>query len=67
VRCTNEAHVPQLRKAAKGNLMDTSPLRDTALEESDEPLPLTLRFVFVLGGLIVVGWFLMFFLLQERW
>jgi len=47
--------------------MDTSPLRDTALEVSDEPLPLTLRFVFVLGGLIVVGWFLMFFLLQERW
>jgi len=47
--------------------MDTSPLRDTELEESDEPLPLTLRFVFVLGGLIVVGWFLMFFLLQERW
>ncbi len=54
-------------KLQKENLMDTSPLRDTALEVSDEPLPLTLRFVFVLGGLIVVGWFLMFFLLQERW
>lgn len=35
--------------------------------EPDEPLPLTLRFVFVLGGLILVGWFLMFVLLQSRW
>jgi hypothetical protein len=33
----------------------------------DEPLPETLRFVSVLGGLIVIGWFLMFLLLQQRW
>jgi hypothetical protein len=36
-------------------------------EVRDEPLPLTLRFVFVLGGLILAGWFAMFLLLQERW
>ncbi|MBD5654995.1 MAG: hypothetical protein IAI50_07405 [Candidatus Eremiobacteraeota bacterium] len=33
----------------------------------DEPLPFTLRFVFTLGGLFLVGWFLMFWLLQSRW
>lgn len=33
----------------------------------DEPLPQTLRFVIVLGILILVGWFLMFALLQARW
>jgi hypothetical protein len=33
----------------------------------DEPLPATLRFVFGLGVAIVVGWFLMFWLLRDRW
>lgn len=33
----------------------------------DEPLPATVRFVFVLGSLIVVGWFAMFVLLKDRW
>jgi hypothetical protein len=33
----------------------------------DEPLPATLSFVFVLGGLIVAGWFAMFWLLKDRW
>jgi hypothetical protein len=33
----------------------------------EEPLPLTLRFVFGLGTFILVGWFLMFLLLQARW
>jgi len=36
-------------------------------EPSDEPLPQTLRFVFMLGGAITIGWFLMFVLLQDRW
>jgi hypothetical protein len=35
--------------------------------EPDEPLPITMRFVFALGTFILVGWFLMFLLLQERW
>jgi hypothetical protein len=34
--------------------------------QSDEALPLTLRFVLLLGTGILVGWFLMFFLLQAR-
>jgi hypothetical protein len=33
----------------------------------DEPLPATVRFVFVLGILMVVGWFAMFWLLKVRW
>ncbi len=40
---------------------------DPTTEEIDKPLPLTLGFVFVLGGLILIGWFLMFVLLQQRW
>lgn len=40
---------------------------DAAPAPEEEPLPLTLRFVFALGGAIVVGWFLMFALLQVRW
>ena len=32
----------------------------------DEPLPLTIRFVFIFGTCILIGWFLMFFLLQAR-
>jgi hypothetical protein len=35
--------------------------------ETEEPLPITLRFVFALGTFILIGWFLMFLLLQERW
>jgi hypothetical protein len=38
-----------------------------SLPLGDEPLPATLAFVFTLGGLIVVGWFGMFLLLQARW
>ncbi len=34
---------------------------------AEEPLPLTLGFVLALGGLITVGWFAMFALLQSRW
>jgi len=33
----------------------------------DEPLPATLAFVFVLGALILVGWFAMYVLLRARW
>jgi hypothetical protein len=33
----------------------------------DEPLPATLAFVFALGGLLLVGWLAMFFLLIHRW
>lgn len=33
----------------------------------EAPLPATLAFVFVVGGLILVGWFAMFFLLRARW
>jgi hypothetical protein len=33
----------------------------------DAPLPATLAFVFSVGGFILVGWILMFFLLRARW
>ena len=33
----------------------------------DEPLPATVLFVFSIGGLILVGWLAMFFLLRARW
>jgi hypothetical protein len=33
----------------------------------DEPLPATLAFVSILGGLILAGWFAMFVLLRARW
>jgi hypothetical protein len=33
----------------------------------EEPLPLTLRFVFAIGGLTLIVWFAMFFVLQARW
>jgi hypothetical protein len=36
-------------------------------EVRDEPLPLTLRFVVGIGAFILIGWFAMFLLLQERW
>lgn len=38
--------------------------RDRAAEE---PLPATTTFVFIVGAIIVVGWFLMFALLRARW
>jgi hypothetical protein len=42
--------------------------QDPPMEPSrDEPLPATLVFVFSLGGLILIGWFAMFFLLRARW
>ena len=34
---------------------------------ADEPLPGTLRFVFVMGAGFAVLWFLMFLLLKARW
>jgi hypothetical protein len=40
---------------------------DVKVAVREEPLPVTLRFVFTLGGLFLVGWFLMFMLLQSRW
>jgi hypothetical protein len=40
---------------------------DVPTKERDEPLPLTLGFVLVMGALIVIGWFAMFLLLQNRW
>lgn len=42
-------------------------IHKSAAATTDEPLPLTLRFVLLLGAGIVVGWFLMFALLQSRW
>lgn len=33
----------------------------------DEPLPGTLAFVFTMGAVFVVLWFLMFVLLKVRW
>jgi hypothetical protein len=35
--------------------------------EKDEPLPATVRFVFTIGILILIGWFAMFWLLRARW
>jgi hypothetical protein len=35
--------------------------------QHDEPLRATLGFVITIGGLFTVGWFLMFFLLRDRW
>jgi hypothetical protein len=46
--------------------MASKPAPD-ATDRADEPLPLTLRFVLVIGALFFVGWFLMFALLWERW
>jgi hypothetical protein len=46
--------------------MQTPPVHPSP-EQTDEPLPLTLRFVFVLGSAIAIGWFAMFLLLWERW
>jgi len=36
------------------------------IPRAEEALPLTLRFVIIFGICIVIGWFLMFFLLQAR-
>ncbi len=47
--------------------MGTITPREPSTEPPDEPLPLTLRFVFALGAFILIGWFSMFLLLQERW
>jgi hypothetical protein len=33
----------------------------------DVPLPATLTFVFSIGGLILIGWIAMYFLLRARW
>ena len=33
----------------------------------ETPLPATLRFVFSLGAILLVGWLLMFALLLHRW
>jgi hypothetical protein len=35
--------------------------------EKDQPLPATLAFVLVFGSAILVGWFVMFALLKDRW
>jgi hypothetical protein len=40
---------------------------DVKLDEKDAPLPGTLRFVMVMGVCFLVGWFLLYLLLQERW
>jgi len=34
---------------------------------TDEPLPATAAFVGILGGIIIVGWLLMYGLLRSRW
>jgi len=36
-------------------------------EDRDTPLPGTLRFVFSIGLSFLAGWFLLFWLLKERW
>jgi hypothetical protein len=33
----------------------------------DEPLPATVIFVFTIGILFLIGWFVMFALLRSRW
>jgi nucleotide-binding universal stress UspA family protein len=33
----------------------------------DTPLPATLRFVFVMGACFLIGWFVLFLLMKERW
>jgi hypothetical protein len=40
--------------------------KQTREEERDAPLPGTLAFVFTMGSLFFIGWFLMFWLLRER-
>jgi hypothetical protein len=37
------------------------------MQPHDEPLPATFAFVLTLGGLIAVGWCLMFFLMRAEW
>jgi hypothetical protein len=46
--------------------MHTPSSADPSPDDRDEPLPMTLRFVFVMGGLILAGWFAMFLVLQAR-
>ena len=41
-------------------------MADTDSHDGDEPLPLTLTFVMVLGSTFFVGWILMFMLLKAR-
>jgi hypothetical protein len=33
----------------------------------DAPLPATMAFVFTIGGVILVGWIAMYFVLRARW
>jgi hypothetical protein len=33
----------------------------------DAPLPATLGFCFTVGGIILVGWVAMYFLMRARW
>jgi len=40
--------------------------KQTHEEERDAPLPGTLVFVLTMGSLFFIGWFLMFWLLRER-
>jgi hypothetical protein len=42
----------------------STPRPDTS---QDEPLPATAAFLLALGGLLLVGWLAMFFLLIHRW
>jgi hypothetical protein len=39
----------------------------TPSKQGDEPLPITFRFVLILGSTIAVGWAAMFWLLASRW
>ncbi|HXP92566.1 MAG TPA: hypothetical protein VN905_03790 [Candidatus Binatia bacterium] len=46
--------------------MEKAPHTDRPADE-ESPLPATTGFVFTIGALFAVGWFLMFLLLRARW
>lgn len=70
--------VPENRKEHRQAFTTTSSVRRTRVvsnqsmeernaEPGQEPLPATVRFVTILGVVIVVGWAAMFWLLLRRW
>ena len=40
---------------------------NTSEDEHDEPLPGTLRFVFIMGACFFIGWVLLYVLMRSRW
>ena len=52
-----------LKKVQEEELSSTPP----AKVAEDTPLPATLAFVLIMGACFLIGWFVLFLLLKERW